>query len=96
MTQPLLRYASIRIEMETRRAEAIGLSERYAQRFRAVIWGVTLACYAIGVLLVLSSYHIDGPRWASVVFWGGLATWSGGPFFAWVVGYTLGRERGIW
>jgi len=89
-------YARLRVEMESRRAAAIERSEQYGRRVRAGIWALSLLWYAVGVALILLSYHVPGESLGNVARWAGVTACSAGPFFTWVVAYTIGREHGIW
>ena len=89
-------YATIRREMETRRAEAITRAERYGRRMTAAVWGVALVWYALGIGLILGSYHVALPSRANMAFWAGVTLCFAGPFFTWMIAFTLGRDRGLW
>ncbi|MFN8654658.1 MAG: hypothetical protein U0133_22345 [Gemmatimonadales bacterium] len=89
-------YADIRRRMESDRAEAIMHAERAGRRAVALVIAVCVAWYALGILLILASYHIGRPSRAQVALWGGISLCFAGPFFTWVVAYTLGREHGYW
>jgi hypothetical protein len=89
-------YVEVRRRMEADRAEAIMRADRVACRVRGLVWGITLFWYALGILMILLSYHLSAPTWAHVALWSGLSACSAGPFFTWVVAYTLGRDHGYW
>lgn len=71
-------------------------AERVGRRVVALVLGVAVLWYALGILLILLSYHVGRLSLAQVALWGGISLCFAGPFFTWVVAYTLGRERGYW
>lgn len=89
-------YAAIRREMETRRAEAITQAERRGRHVTAGVWGIALAFFAVGILAILTSYHLRLPSRAEIAFWAGVTICFAGPFFTWLVAFTVGRDRGYW
>lgn len=89
-------YRTIRREMESRRAEAIAKAEQFGRRMTTLVWAIALLWYAVGIGLILVSYHVPRLTMGNVAFWAGVSFCFGGPFFVWVVAYTIGRDHGMW
>ena len=87
-------YAAIRRDMEIRRAEAIARAERFGRRVTAAVWLIAFLCFALGIGVILLSYHLK-PQ-AEIAFWAGVTLCFAGPYFTWIVALTLGRDRGFW
>lgn len=92
----MLDYVAVRREMESRRAEAITRAERWGRRVTAAVWLVAFLWFALGSGGVLLSYHIEPPSRAHLAFWVGVSLCFAGPYFTWIVAFTVGRDRGYW
>jgi hypothetical protein len=86
----------ITTEIGRKRAREHLLANRDTRRALAFTALLCLVWTALGLALVLYSFHVQEPTMGRLAFWGGLGVGNGGVVFTILEAYRRGEKRGDW